>query len=457
MKSNINKNKKSVINKDGIIKFIVRLSSYIFKNKFQYPQSQKGRYDIANNFFEKLKWAYRHWYNQLEIAERGSGLEEYFRKQNLDFKLPEGFDIEDKVSLSSTGDLLAVDVLIPENTQNLFDEIKEVYSSADLVCANLESPVDDTKPIGRTQKPGQPAKMNTSSKMLQRFRIDGGINYFSTANNHSFDWDEEGLLNTLDELKKSGAYFSGTNRTPEEQEDVLIIEKNNIKIAMLSYTFDLNGNIIPNDKTYLVNEVRFNDEVCDITMIKKHVARAKEKGADIIIAFCHWGWEFEMYPHKNTVEVAHLIIEAGVDVILGNHPHVSQPMERYVFEREAIVKSGLIVYAHGNFVSYHPKSRNSQIAYITKFDIVKGKFNHMENTFITNLQFLPIYILNEKIADGSYNCRLLKFDNVMEDTGENGTFKYGLTKFEREQLPHLNEIVLHKILLPEVHDNLLVK
>lgn len=45
----------------------------------------------------------------------------------------------------------------------------------------------------------------------------------------------------------------------------------------------------------------------------------------------------------------------------------------------------------------------------------------------------------------------------MEDTGENGTFKYGLTKFEREQLPHLNEIVLHKILLPEVHDNLLVK
>ncbi|TGA99861.1 CapA family protein [Sporolactobacillus shoreae] len=445
---------QSGIDKHKLTRAAVLLCSYIFYDAFHYPQPQVGEYDIAGNKFEKLKWLYRYWINQLEVAEKGAGLEDYFSAQNLDFTL-ENFNVESKVSLASAGDLLAVDVLTPENTPHLFDGIRDFYSSADLVCANLESTVDKGRPIGRTQEKSQPAQMNTSEAMFRKFREEGGINYFSTANNHALDWGEQGVLATLNVLKESGAYHSGTYDDQKQQDDVLIIEKNGIKMAMLSYTFDLNGNKCPDGKTYLVNEVRFNDEVCDLSMVKMHVARAKEKGADIIIACCHWGWEFEMYPHQNIVRVAKRILASGVDVILGNHPHVSQPMEHVSLRDKSLnCPNGLIVYAYGDFVSYHPESRNSKIAYVTKFDIVKGRFGlgGVTETRITDLKMLPIYILNEKLPDGSYDCRILKFDDVYKNPQ-----KYGLTELEKKQLPHLHDVVLNEILLPKKHDGLLVE
>lgn len=434
----------------------VKIAGTIFKSEFQYPKVQKGRYNVVNSKLEKAKWAYRHWFNQLEVAEKGSGLEEYFRNQDLSFKLPKGFKIENTASISSAGDLLAVDVLVPENTKYIFDDIVEFYGSADLVCANLESPVDMDKPIGRTQVFGQPAQMNTSRGMLERFINEGKINCFSTANNHSIDWGKEGLLATIEELENAGVYFSGTNRSTEEQEDVKIIDLNGIKVAMLAYTMDLNGRSVPKGKEYLVNEVRFNDEVCDISLIKRHVKKAKEKGADKIIACCHWGWEFEMYPHKNVVEIGHEIIEMGVDIILGNHPHVSQPMEKYVYEKDGETKEGFIVYAFGNFVTYHPRSRNSSLAYTIKFDLAKGELDGETKTFIHNLKILPVYILNEKLPDGKYNCRILKFTNVLEDKKIDGKYKYGLTEWERGNLTHLNDVVLKKILLPKEYDEDLI-
>ncbi|MCO7125334.1 CapA family protein [Sporolactobacillus shoreicorticis] len=442
------------IDKREIMRAVVLFCSYIFYDQFHYPQPQVGEYDIAGSKFEKLKWLYRYWFNQLEVAEKGSELEDYFRSQSLDFTLHD-FRVESRVSLTSAGDLLAVDVLTPEHTPHLFDGIQDFYDSADVVCANLESTVDKNRPIGRTQEKGQPARMNTGEAMFRKFREEGGINYFSTANNHALDWGEQGVLTTLNVLKQSGAYHSGTNNNLTEQEDVLVIEKSGIKIAMLSYTFDVNGNKFPDGKSYLVNEVRFNDEECDLSMVKKHVARAKERKADMIIACCHWGWEFEMYPHRNVVHVARSILASGVDVILGNHPHVSQPMEHVSpLNKSLDYPNGLVVYGYGDFVSYHPESRNSKIAYMTKFDIVKGRFgvNGATETRITNLKMLPIYILNEKLSDGSYDCRILKFKEVYAHPE-----KYGLTELERSRLPHLNDVVLHEILLPKEHAGLLVE
>ncbi|WP_207204867.1 CapA family protein [Clostridium minihomine] len=433
----------------------VLLCSYIFYDQFHYPQPQIGEYNITGNPFEKLKWLYRYWFNQLEVAEKDSGLEEYFRQQNL-YLSEDDFEITNKVTLSSAGDLLAVDVLTPENTPYLFDAIKDFYSDADLVCANLESTVDKYSPVGRTQVKGQPAKMNTSEEMFWKFRNEAGINYFSTANNHAMDWGEQGVLATLNVLKQSGAYYSGTNENQQQQDDVLIVDKNGIKIAMLSYTFDINGNQLPPNKSYLVNEVRFNDQFCNIDMVKRHVAKAKEKGADIILAFCHWGWEFEMYPHNNIVEVAREMLQSGVDAILGNHPHVSQPMERYDSRPDSYPPrpEALVVYAYGDFVSFHPDSRNSKIAYLTKFDIVKGKskVTGETETRLVDLKMLPIYILNEKLSDTKYDCRILKFKDVYENPDD-----YGLTDLEKWQLPHLNDVVLRKILLPEDYSGILVE
>lgn len=426
----------------------VLLASYIFYDEFHSPQPETGVYNISGSLFEKLKWLYRYWFNQLEVAEEGSRLESFFSSQHLKFNFTQPGN---QLSVSCAGDLLAVDVLTPDNTPHLFDEITDFYSTADIVSANLESTVDENADIGRSQKPGEPARMNTSKAMFDKFRNEAKINYFSTATNHAMDWGVSGVDATLEVLEDSGAYYSGTTKSDarkrEAQDGFTIIEKNGIKVAMLAYTFDLNGyeKEIPADKPYLVNVVRFNDAdpKPDYSLIKKQVAAAKTKGADWIIAYCHWGWEFEMYPHVNIREAAHKVIDCGVDTILGNHAHVSQPAE--LIPREG-KQDALVVYAFGDFVSYHPESRNSKLAYIVKFDINMFTPSHAFSPRIfalANLQALPIYIVNQHLGGKRYDCRIVKFDNVLKDPDG-----YGLTELEKSQLPHLKEKVWKDILSP---------
>lgn len=434
-----------LVNKRLQAKLAVLLMSYLFYEEFHYPQPETGVYDISGSSFQKLKWLYRYWFNQLEVAEKGSRLKALFASQSLKFckedecsPVPENPLPLQFISVSCAGDLLAVDVLTPQNTPHLFDEITDFYSTADIVSANLESTVDKKRPVGRTQRQGQPAQMNTSEAMFQKFRDEAKINYFSTATNHAMDWGEQGLLATLDVLRKSGAYHSGTAASQAEQDDVVVVEKDGIKVALLSYTFDLNGYKVPADKPYLANEVRFNDvePPPDYSLIEKQVAAAKAKGAQWIIAYCHWGWEFEMYPHDNIVAAARKVIDCGVDTILGNHAHVSQPAELIPRPGQ---QDALVIYAFGDFVSYHPESRNSKLAYAIKFNI--GKLCGSVRLF--GLEALPMYIVNEQRKDGSFDCRIVKFSDVMENPDN-----YGLTDLEKRQLPHLRDKVWEDILSP---------
>ncbi|MBK5344715.1 CapA family protein [Pseudomonas sp. TH49] len=444
------------IDKRTLIRLTVLIVSYIFYDEFHYPQPEAGVYDIAVNPFQKLKWLYRYWFNQLEVAEKYSGLEAVFSAQNLhhlSIKVPEVTGLA-SLSISCAGDLLAVDALTPENTSHLFDDIVDFYSTTDIVSANLESTVDDSKEVGRTQSSGQPAQMNTSKKMFNKFIAEAKINFFSTATNHSMDWGDDSVVATLDVLKKSKALYAGTAASKAEQDDIVIYEKNGIRVALLSFTMDLNGYKTPIDKSYLVNEVRFNDvdPAPDYSLIKRQVKEAKDKGVNWIIAYCHWGWEFEMYPHVNVRQAAHDIIECGVDTILGNHAHVSQPSELI---SRADKQDALVVYSFGDFVSYHPESRNSKISYIIKFDIVEVKLALPDvhdsetkgiclNTYeLLGLDALPIYIVNEKLADGRFNCRVVKFYDVLENPDG-----YGLTEMEKTQLPHLRDKVWKDILSP---------
>jgi len=432
--------KKYKVNKLGL--FLAPIYSLIYWNEFHYPQPIKGRYDVTGSLKEKLKWVYKIWIKQLEVAEKNSGIEEYFAAQNLQFAPPEGFENNTSLSISAGGDLMAVDIITEENTPHLFDDIKDFYFNADITCANLESTIYDEVPYGRNSIPNMPAKMNTSEGMLERFLDNGnGINYFSTANNHSYDNGEEGLLATLDVLDKKDCWYSGTNRTAEEQEDVLVVEKNGVKIAFLAYTFDMNGNKY--EKKYLINEVRFNDETVDISLIKRHIKKAREMDADIIVASCHWGWEFEMYPHKNIIDVAHLLAEEGIDVILGAHPHVSQPMERYITKQGNIEKQCLIIYSLGDFVSYHPLTHNSKLTYVVRFQVEKGTLHGKNHTCVSQLEVLPVYIQAGEKDDDTCDFRLLKFENVLARPED-----YILTDIERKDLNRLDKKLLKGILLP---------
>lgn len=422
-------------------------TSYVFYEDFHYPQPETGVYDIAHSTADKLKWVYRYWFNQLEVAERGSGLEEFFRGQVLQNHVPmddSAIESVSRVSLSCAGDLLAVDVLTPENTGRLFEDIVDFYSSADIVSANLESTVYSAQAPGRNgDEAGQPFRMNTSPEMFDRFRTDAGITFFSTATNHSNDWGTDGLLATLDVLDASGALYSGTARDQAGRDDVVVVDRNGIKIGLLTFTFDLNGRPLPEGHGYLVNEVRFNDAQPgpDYSLVESQVAAARAKGAEFIVAYCHWGWEFEMYPHPNITEAAHEVVARGVDVILGNHPHVPQPAQ--LIDRGPDRPKALVTYAFGDFVSYHPESRNSKLTYAIKFDI--AKVVTAGGTYVSwdHLETMPLYIVNAHLGGDRYDCRIVQFDKVLLDPDA-----FGLTDREKSELPHLRDVVWNGILSP---------
>lgn len=424
-----------------------------------YPHPAQGRFGSRR---EPEFWCYKCWVKQFEIAEKDSGLEEFFAKQDLHFPLPEGFVPEKTVSMSCASDLMAVDCINDDTTEHIFDDIRDFYLTADLPTANLESTVYSKAPFGRNQRPVEPGatrttgspRMNTSAGMLDRF-VDSGIRYLSTANNHCYDYDEEGLLATLDELDKRGVAHSGTNRSPEEQETAFVMEVGGVRFAMISATYSTNGREY--EKKYLLNEVRFDDVPCDLSFIERQIADAKRQNADVIVLHAHWDWEFELYPHTCIVKLAHQLAEMGVDVIVGTHPHVAHPMEKYTYEKDGETRSALIFYSMGDFVSFHPVSKDSRITYVARFNAVKGTLNGKPRTVVTDLRILPVYILASCDENENYDFRLLRFSSVLNDKpDENGSYRWNLQDWEREDLPRLRD-VLYRILLPENTDGLIVE
>ena len=244
-------------------------------------------------------------------------------------------------------------------------------------------------------------------------------------------------------------------QTPQEQTQALVLDVGGVRVAELSATFDLNDRAY--EKKWLLNEVRFNDTPCDFTLIEQLIASAKAQKADIITLHAHWGWEFELYPHPKTVEYAHKLAEMGVDVIVGTHPHVSQPMEKYTYTQNGEQRSCLIFYSLGDFVSFHPQSRDSRITYVPRYTLAKGELDGRPRTFVTGLQILPVYILTAADAEENYDVRLLRFSDVLADRPDaDGAYRYPLCDWERADLPRLHEKVLHGILLPADHRELLV-
>ncbi len=443
----------------------MKLKSYILLARLYLTGILKGdRYKYSQVYEDNAKymdmdemiwWGYKSAIRQIERAEKGKGIEEYFANQNLDYKPDGSFVAESKLSISAGGDLLASELICPENARHLWEDVKDFYFDADIVYANLETPlVPDRPPCGI---PGigifadsKPRMLNTTPDMLEAFTCGGkGINLFSTANNHCMDQGEEGLVVTLDYLDSKALRHVGTARTRQEQDDVPILEKNNIKVAFLAYTYCMNGSDLIPGKEYMTNVLRLNKPDTDISIIRRHVAIAREKGADAVVALLHWSVEFETYPIENIINMGHRIMECGVDVIFGGHAHVAQPMEKYTFLDPYTKqrKDGFIIYSLGELVSVNLLSKNSWLANLIRLEFSKGKQNGTETVRITGLQVMPIYTCFRQFRDGSSDYRVLDFRKTMREL-DDGKNPYGLGKRVIKELRRL-ERLLYRSVLPK--------
>ena len=434
-----------------LLKVFVNLCARIYKKEFQYPiQCEENA--MSMSFKEKIWFAYKMYCHPMERAEKGKRIEEYFKNQNFDFPPPPGFREDSCMTLSAGGDMLSSRDANPGNTHGFWDEARDFLFDADICCANLETPVVPSKPA--TFLPNSMLKeiaLNNSTEMFDMVHQSGkGINLFSTANNHSLDMGPDGLLETLAFLDNKGCHHVGTAASEEERENFPVVEKNGVRIAFLSYTYALNKHALPEGKEYLVNYVRLNKPGADISMIERHVRKARlERGADIVVASLHFSTEFDSYPLQNVIDMAHRVMNLGIDVIIGNHAHGIQPMEKYSFTDPFTgqKKDGLIAYALGDLISCTEKTGtvNSRINCLLRLKISKGSLNGRDTALVTRLNIRPMYFYTKMENGVCTDYRIIKLVKLLGEL-EAGDNRMGFcedTVVEVKRLGALAKRVLH--------------
>lgn len=197
-----------------------------------------------------------------------------------------------------------------------FANIAKYITKADIAVSNLETTFAG-KDRGYTGYPtfNSPRELGEALKSI-------GIDVVSTANNHSLDKGYSGIETTLNELDDIGIAHTGTARSIEEQNTVLIKEANGIKIAFIAFTYGTNGIPVPAGKEYSVNLIENED------LILNQIKLAREQKADIICASMHWGIEYAQKQSEDQEDLANYLFRHGVDIIIGNHAHVVEPMEK---------------------------------------------------------------------------------------------------------------------------------
>lgn len=253
-----------------------------------------------------------------------------------------------KVSMSFTGDLLFEQGLYDsqDNYQfgTYFDQVKP-YLQGDIVVGNQEVPI-----AGKAMEvSGVAFSFNAPEEVAQQLP-KVGFDVMTLSNNHSYDRGFEGAVKTIQNLQDNGITTVGMYANKEDADKITVIEKNGIRIAFLAYTYDTNE-YIDNDHAFVVktflNDAREFDQAHQ-DMLKADVAKAKEQ-ADVVIAAMHWGNEFTYSINSTQLQATDVLNEAGVNLIIGNHPHTLQTME--VVTNDKNDNETIVFYSLGNFVS----------------------------------------------------------------------------------------------------------
>lgn len=266
----------------------------------------------------------------LIIFEHKSKL--FFQKVEPEVIVPE----DTKLSLVMVGDnLIHGAVYADAKTGNGYDfkpmflEMKSIISSYDLAFINQESILGGTE-LGLSSYPRFNSPYEVGDALL-----DSGFDLVALANNHTLDKGEVGITNSVNYWKSKGVYYSGSSLSYEERDTIKVEEKNDISYALLSYTCWTNGINVPNGKDYLLN--RYDEE-----LVKKHIENIRDK-VDVVMVSMHWGDEYSHTPSAEQRKIANYLSSLGVDIIIGHHPHVVQPIE--------FIDDTVVIYSLGNFLS----------------------------------------------------------------------------------------------------------
>lgn len=278
--------------------------------------------------------------------------------------IPEPKDSLVDVSINLVGDLMCH--LPQTNNAKLktgefdfspsFEYVKPYLQDADLTIGNLETT------FAGTSQPyaGYPA-FNSPDAYCKAIK-EAGFDFLVTANNHSMDTREAGLLRTIEVIKKNNLGYAGTYLNQRDHDSIRILDVKGIHIAILNYTYGTNGSYPSKDHTYMLN-------VIDSAGITNAVKTARKKGADIVLVFYHMGVENVIEPTQAQKDAVKFAMEAGATLIIGAHPHMVGPTK--VMYSDAIKDTAFIAYSLGNFLS-NQYWRYTDAGVILKLNIQKN-------------------------------------------------------------------------------------
>lgn len=253
----------------------------------------------------------------------------------------------DSFTVLATGDVLIHPALTEQAEQDagqgdidyrpLFAGLEPAVSDADLAICHLEVPLAEQG----GDYSGYPS-FNAPPQVADAL-ADTGYDSCSTASNHTLDQGEDGVARTLDTLDGAGIRHTGSARSEEEAQTPLVLDVNGVKVGQVSFTFGFNGYELPEGKPWMSNPL-------DAEAVLSAAEATREAGAEVVIASLHWGTE---YQHEPTAEqqdlAARLLGSDAIDLILGHHAHVVQPIER--------IDGEWVAYGLGNSVAKHSEPR----------------------------------------------------------------------------------------------------
>jgi poly-gamma-glutamate synthesis protein (capsule biosynthesis protein) len=229
----------------------------------------------------------------------------------------------------------------------LFGSVRPVIAGADLAICHLETPV------GPPSGPFSGFPLFSVPPQIAPALASTGYDSCSTASNHSVDQGERGVARTLEALDAAHIAHSGTARSAEETRRLNMLMVKGVTVAHLSYSYGFNGLVRPRGKEYLANQFEAGDVLAE-------AERAKLAGAEVVIVSLHWGTEYQHEPNAQQTSLAKkLLASPDIDLILGHHAHVVQPLNG--------IGDKWVAYGMGNMVSWQDFARDTTDGIMPEF------------------------------------------------------------------------------------------
>lgn len=279
--------------------------------------------------------------------------------------------------------------------------IKEKVKDYDLAYYNQETILGGTS-IGLSSYPSFNSPQELGDAM-----IDAGFNIVSLATNHTLDRGETAILKSREYWdKQENVHAIGSYKSNEQKNELesKIFTKNNIKYAILNYTYGTNGIPVPAGKSYLVNlwDDTNNYEGYKTTVLND-IKRLRDE-VDVLMVAMHWGREYLFEPTSLVKETAKFLANNGVDIIIGTHPHVIEPIE--------FIDNTLVIYSLGNFIS----AQNSEIC----------------NDYRCNIGLLTSLTITKTIDNDDIRIKIDNVNNELIYTYHNNYKNYLVIPFSNE-------------------------